>query len=347
MILILAERVHRKKVQAKKKRYEIKIKTKNLAAPVFDWGFYINKMAIGKNKTVIVVVGPTAVGKTAVAIELARHFQTEIISADSRQCFKELNIGVARPSDEELQQVKHHFIATHSIHDEVNAAVFEQYALKKASELFQSHDIIIMVGGTGLYIKAFCEGLDAIPAVDPLIRKKIISNYEENGLVWLQQEVQQKDPGFYKTGEIQNPQRMMRALEVVESTGDSILSFRKSKKVKRDFNIIKTGLELPKEELHRNIHARADKMMQTGLLNEVKNLLHGKNLNALQTVGYAELFYYLDGKISLTDSIELIKQNTRQYGKRQMTWFKKDKEIVWFAPTQVKEIINIAGTKCT
>jgi tRNA dimethylallyltransferase len=302
-------------------------------------------MNTSHKKTIVVIAGPTAVGKTAVAIELARHFQTEIISADSRQCFKELDIGVARPAKEELKLIKHYFIATHSIHEEVNAAIFEQYALKKSNELFQKHDVVIMVGGTGLYIKAFCEGLDEMPLIDPAIRTKIVSSYKENGLSWLQKEVQEKDPEFYKTGEIQNPQRMMRALEVMESTGDSILSFRKSQKVERDFNIIKIGLELPKEDLHRNINTRVDKMMETGLLDEVKNLLPFKNLNALQTVDYAELFYYLDSKFSLPDAIELIKQNTRQYAKRQMTWFKKDKEVVWFTPAHVKNIIDIIESR--
>ena len=297
-------------------------------------------MKVPPQKTVVIVAGPTATGKTRIVIELARHFQTEIISADSRQCYKELNIGVARPSDEELKQIKHHFIATHSIHEEVNVAGFEQYALEKISELFKRHDIVIMTGGTGLYIKAFCEGLDEIPSIDKDIRGKIISSYKENGLAWLQNEVQQKDPAFYKVGEIQNPQRMMRALEVMEATGDSILSFRKNKKVKRDFNIIKIGLELPKEELHRNINSRVDKMIKAGLLNEVKNLLPYKNLNALQAVGYVELFYYDAGKISLPDAVELIKKNTRQYAKRQMTWFKKDNEINWFAPGEVKNIIG-------
>src|SRR6266496_1640638 len=218
-----------------------------------------------KNKTVIIIVGPTAVGKTSVAIELAQYFKTEIISADSRQCFKELNIGVARPSDEELKTAEHYFIASHSIHDNVNAGTFEQYALKKTEEIFQIHEVVVMVGGTGLYIKAFCEGLDEIPVIDPVIRGNIISNYEKNGLEWLQNEIKIKDTEFFKIGEIENPQSMMRALEVIESTGDSILSFRKSSKVKRDFNIIKIGLELPKEELHRNINTRVDKMMEAGL----------------------------------------------------------------------------------
>ena len=291
-------------------------------------------------KTVIIICGPTAVGKTSVAIQLATHFKTEIISADSRQCFKELNIGVARPSAEELKEVKHHFIVSHSIKEEVTAVTFEQYALQKTKELFHQHDIVIMVGGTGLYIKAFCEGLDAIPDVPAEIRKNIISNYESRGMEWLQNEVNEKDPAFYAAGEIQNPQRMMRALEVMEATGRSILSFRNGEKAKREFNIIKIGLKLPKEELIRNINTRVEKMMEEGLLHEVKQLQPGKNLNALQTVGYVEIFDHLEGKISLADAIEKIKTNTRQYTKRQMTWFKKDKEIKWFLPSQLSEIIQ-------
>ncbi len=291
-----------------------------------------------KNKTVVIVVGPTAAGKTSAAIELAKRFQTEIISGDSRQCFKELNIGVARPSEKELQTVKHHFIASHSIHDNVNAGTFEQYALQKVNDLFQTHDFIIMTGGTGLYIKAFYEGMDEIPDVPDEIHGTIISRYNEEGLEWLQKEVQQKDLEFYKSGEIQNPQRLMRALEVAEATGKSILEFRKGRKEKRDFNIIRIGLELPREELHRNINTRVDKMIQAGLVEEVKQLLANKNLNALQTVGYSEIFAYLDGKISLEEAIELIKKNTRQYAKRQMTWFKKDKEIKWFAPNEIEKM---------
>ncbi|MBL7738127.1 MAG: tRNA (adenosine(37)-N6)-dimethylallyltransferase MiaA [Chitinophagaceae bacterium] len=294
------------------------------------------------NKKVIIIAGPTAVGKTAVAIEVAKHFNTEIISADSRQCFKELAIGVARPSDSELETVPHHFIASHSIQEEVNAVTFEQYALQKVYELFEKHDTVVMVGGTGLYIKAFCEGLDDIPAIDPAVREKVIKQYEENGVQWLQEEVKQKDPAFYKAGEIQNPQRMMRALEVVEATGQSVLYYRKGEKAKRDFAIIKIGLELPKEQLHHRIHTRADQMIGAGLVNEVKDLLPFKNLNALQTVGYAEIIDYLDGNISLENAVEQIKTHTRQYAKRQMTWFRKDKEIKWFTPLQVKEIIEWA-----
>ncbi|MBS1622264.1 MAG: tRNA (adenosine(37)-N6)-dimethylallyltransferase MiaA [Bacteroidetes bacterium] len=293
-------------------------------------------------KIVLVIVGPTAAGKTSAAIGLAKHFNTEIISADSRQCFRELNIGVARPSEEELKTVKHYFIASHSIKDEMNAALFEQYALEKAEKIFKTNSIAIMVGGTGLYIKAFCEGLHDIPAVDPQLREKINLQYEMKGLEWVQQEISRKDPEFYKKGEIKNPQRLLRALEVVESTGQSILSFRNTETVKRDFKIVRIGLELPKEELHRNINLRVDAMMNNGLIDEVKRLYHCKNLNALQTVGYSELFEFLDKKISLADAVEKMKRNTRQYAKRQMTWFKKDKRINWFFPIQFPEILNFA-----
>src|SRR6185295_6315471 len=219
----------------------------------------MKQMALAKNKTVLIVCGPTAVGKTPVAIALAKKFETEIISADSRQCFKELNIGVARPAETELQTVKHYFIASHSIHDPVNAGSFEQYALKNVNEIFRMRNVAIVAGGTGLYIKAFCEGMDAMPGVPAEIRKSIMMNYEKNGLEWLQQEIQKKDPAFYEKGEIQNPQRLMRALEVAEATGQSILEFRKGNKADRNFNIVKIGLELPKADLHRNINARVDK----------------------------------------------------------------------------------------
>lgn len=312
-------------------------------------------------KTVIVIAGPTAVGKTAVAIEIAKFHNTEIISADSRQCYKELNIGVARPSPEELQQVKHHFIASvpitigeshpiaiGSIQEEVTAAVFEQYALQKADELFDKYDQVVLVGGTGLYIKAFCEGLDIIPAVSKEIRAGIINQFMEKGITWLQEEVRQKDPEFYKTGEIRNPHRLMRALEVVEATGKSILSFRKGEKAMRNFNIVKFGIELPKEELHERIHRRVDQMIEAGLVDEVKSLIPYRHLNALQTVGYKEIFDYLDKKISLAEAIEQIKTNTRQYAKRQLTWFKKDKEFHWLKPSELKlerVTVNITESK--
>lgn len=284
------------------------------------------------NKTCIVIAGPTAVGKTSFAIQLAQQLNTQIISADSRQCFKELNIGVAKPSPEQLQQVKHYFINSHSVNDEVNAVVFEQYALQKVNEIFAQHNTAVMVGGTGLYIKAFCNGIDAVPAVDIAIREKIIADYELQGLEWLQTEVQKNDPAYFTKGEIKNPQRLMRALEVKLSSGQSILDFQTQQKKQRDFNIIKLGLELPKEELYKNINSRVDEMIVQGLTKEVEDLYQYKNLNALQTVGYKELFDYADGVLPLEKAIEQIKLNTRHYAKRQMTWFKKDVEMKWVSP---------------
>ncbi len=294
-------------------------------------GFFFYLIMADKKK-VIIIAGPTAVGKTAVAIHLALQLGTEIISADSRQCYRELKIGVARPSDEELKMVPHHFIATHSIHQKLTAASFEDYALQKTSELFQDHDTIVMVGGTGLYIKAFCEGLDPIPEVPEEIRNQIIAEYEEKGLEWLQQEVLLADPEFYKVAEVSNPHRLMRALEVIKATGRPILDYRKGHKAQRDFEVIKIALELPREILHAQINKRVDQMMSMGLLDEVRSLFSFRHLNALQTVGYKELFNYLERKTSLDEAVDEIKKNTRQYAKRQMTWFKKDLSYRWFSP---------------
>ena len=294
------------------------------------------------NKTCIVIVGPTAVGKTAIAVKTALHFKTEIISADSRQCFKELNIGVAKPSADELKSVKHHFINSHSIKDEMNAARFEQYALEKINEIFKQNDVAVMVGGTGLYVKTFCNGIDVVPVVDEKIREKINADFEWEGLEWLQQEVEKNDPVYYAKGEIKNPHRLMRALEVKLSTGKSIIEFQTQQKKQRPFNIIKIGLELPKEQLHKNINGRVDDMIKAGLLDEVKKLTPYKKLNALQTVGYRELFGHLAGDLSLADAVEIIKINTRQYAKRQMTWFKRDEEVMWCKPDfeQTMELIK-------
>lgn len=288
-----------------------------------------------KNKTCLIIVGPTAVGKTSVAIDIAQNFNTEIISADSRQCYKELNIGVAKPSPEQLQKIPHWFIDSHTIHEDVNAKVFEDYALGKIHEIFKQKDVAIIVGGTGLYIKALCEGLDEIPLIDSEIRNTIVTNYTNGGLEWLSNEIKNVDPLFYSKGEIKNPQRMIRALEVKLSTGRSITEFQSQKKRERDFKIIKIGLELPKEQLHQNINSRVEAMMSDGLLEEVKDLFSCKDLNALQTVGYKELFDHLTGETTLEEAVEKIKLNTRHYAKRQMTWFKKDKEIQWFNPSDV------------
>ena len=294
-----------------------------------------------KSKTVIVIAGPTAVGKTSLAIDLAKHFHTQIISADSRQCFRELNVGVAKPTEDQLHQVKHYFINSHSIHEELNAAIFEQYALQSVESIFMHHDVAVMVGGTGLYIQAFCEGLDQIPQISPGIREKIKANYERSGLGWLQEQVRSKDPEYFETGEIENPQRLMRALEVVSETGKSIRQFQRNKKATRSFSIIKIGLQLPKEQLHSNIHHRVDEMMRNGLLAEVESLVPFQSLPALRTVGYTELFSYLEGKMPLEAAVDLIKANTRQYAKRQLTWFRKDALITWIAPDERQRIIDL------
>jgi len=251
-----------------------------------------------------------------------------------------MNIGVAKPSAPEFPEVPHNFISSPDIQDKVTADGFDKQPPRKMEQLFRQHDTVIMTGGTGLYIKAFCEGLDNIPEPDPGIRQRIIKSYEERGIGWLQEKLREKDPLFSAKGEMQNPQRMMRALEVVESTGQSILSFRKGEKVKRDFNIIRIGLELPREELVLHINTRVDAMMKAGLLDEVKALLPFKQLNALQTVGYAELFDHLEGKMSLEKAVEQIKINTRQYAKRQMTWFKKDPAFRWFSPGEMNLIFE-------
>ena len=288
------------------------------------------------NHTVYIIVGPTAVGKTSFAISLAQHLKTEIISADARQCYAELSIGVARPSLEELSKVPHHFIASHSVNETVNAQVFENYALAKADELFKTHHSAVMVGGTGLYIKAFCEGLDLIPAIDPAIREDIIKQYEKLGLRWLQKEVSVKDPMYWAKGEQQNPQRLMRALEVMLGTGASIVSFQIKNKITRPFNIVKVGLELPRAQLYERINQRVISMVENGLETEVRNLLPQNHLNALQTLGYSEWAPYFEGNLSKEKVIENIQQNTRHYAKRQMTWFKKDPEITWHLSDQIK-----------
>jgi tRNA dimethylallyltransferase len=292
-------------------------------------------------KTCIIIEGPTAVGKTALAVQLAKHLGTEIISADSRQCFRELNIGVAKPSAQELDSVPHHFINSHSIHDQVNAKVFEEYALQETDDIFKEHEVVVMVGGTGLYIKAFCEGLDEMPSIDPSVRAGIIADYENKGLKWLQHEVREKDPQYFASGETQNPHRLIRALEVKTGTGKSITTFQQRVKRERPFRLIKVGLELPREQLKDNINKRVDAMMEAGLLEEVKSLTDYQHLPALQTVGYSELFSYFRKELSLDDAVGAIKTNTRQYAKRQLTWFRREQDTRWMSPYDASTIDNI------
>jgi tRNA dimethylallyltransferase len=278
-----------------------------------------------------VIAGPTAVGKTAIAIELARRLHTGIISADSRQCYRKMNIGTAKPSVAEQLEVKHYFIDSFPVTEELDAADYEKLALGYLDEIFFTHDAAVVCGGTGLYIKALCEGLDAMPGVDETIAEDVNSNYKTQGLGWLQEAVQREDPEFYASGETHNPARLLRALIFKRSTGSSILNFRTGAKKERKFHIIKVALELPRTVLYERIDKRVDTMMQQGLLNEVKRLYPQKQLKNLQTVGYSELFNYLDGTCSLDEAVDKIKQHTRNYAKRQMTWFRKDKGMHWFS----------------
>ena len=298
-----------------------------------------------KGNTCIIITGPTAVGKTAVAIRLAQHFHTDIISADSRQCYRELNIGVAKPTAEELNAVHHWFINSHSIHDIVSAADFEQYALDAVDRVFQKNHIAIMVGGTGLYIRAFMEGMDPIPAIDPMIRQQVIRLYEERGLDQLRETLIKMDPRFGEKGDIDNPQRLMRALEVKWSTGQSIRHFQEGQKAVRPFNMITIGLELPRDLLYSQIDTRVDQMMAAGLLEEAKQFYEYRHNNALQTVGYSELYEYMDGKCTLQQAVARIKQHTRNYAKRQITWFKKAGINANFSPADWPGILSFVEAK--
>lgn len=292
-------------------------------------------------KTVIVVAGPTAVGKTAFALRLAETLDTSIISADSRQCYRELNIGVARPSPEELRRIPHYFIASHSITETVNAATFEQYALNAAADIFARRDTVVMVGGTGLYIRAFEQGLDDMPAIPEEVRSAVRKGYNNGGLEWLQAVLREKDPDWYATGEIQNPHRSMRALELLLATGESIRTFQRGGSQSRNFRILKCALDLPRPVLYDRINTRVDQMMEAGLLEEVRALLPYRHYNALDTVGYKELFTYLDGNTTLPDAVALIQQNTRHYAKRQSTWFKRDPNIQWFGPGDEEKVLTL------
>lgn len=287
---------------------------------------------ITKPKTAIVVAGPTAVGKTAVAIRLARRFGTEIVSADSRQCYRELHIGVARPSDEELSIVPHHFIASHGFEDDITAAVFERYALEAAERILRDRDHVVVCGGTGLYLKAFMDGMDDMPNVHSTFREEAALLFRGEGLEALRIALEKEDPLFAAAGDMSNPHRMIRALSFKRATGASIRMYQRGTAVERPFRIVGIALELPKEELHRRIEARVDEMVATGLLQEVEGLSGCRDHKALQTVGYREMFSFIDGECGWEEAVGLVKQSTRRYAKRQMTWFRADGAMRWFSP---------------
>jgi tRNA dimethylallyltransferase len=288
--------------------------------------------------TLLVLLGATGIGKTDLSISLAKYFGTEIISADSRQVYRELDIGTAPPSPEQLAEVKHHFIKSRSVFDEYTAGKYEIDALATVDKLFETHDYVWLVGGSGLYIDAVCKGIDDIPGADAQLRKTIIERYQNEGIESLHFELKQLDPDIYGMIDIHNPQRVMRALEACICSGKPYSSLRKNFEKSRLFDIVKIGLTIDRNLLYDRINLRVDKMMNAGLENEAKKLYRFKELNALRTVGYRELFDCFDGKTNLEEAIELIKRNTRRYAKRQITWFARYPEIKWFHPDDFDEI---------
>ncbi|MET4142554.1 tRNA (adenosine(37)-N6)-dimethylallyltransferase MiaA [Pedobacter sp. UYP1] len=295
---------------------------------------------MAKNKTLIVIAGPTAIGKTALAITLAQHFTTEIISADSRQFFKEMSIGTAKPHANELAAAKHHFIDSHSINTFFSTGDFEKQALGLLDEIFTRHDLAIMVGGSGLYLDAVTKGLDELPDTDMEIRSQLNKLFETEGLEPIKAQLEAADPEYYAKVDQANTQRLIRGLEFFLSTGKKVSSFLTNSRKQRAFNIIKIGLNMERPLLYERINHRVDVMLEEGLLEEVKSLKDYRELNALKTVGYAELFDYLDGMITYEVAVEKIKQNTRRFAKRQLTWFRRDTQIHWFSPDQPADVIN-------
>jgi tRNA dimethylallyltransferase len=299
-----------------------------------------------KKPTLVVITGPTAVGKTALCVKIAQHFKTEILSADSRQFYKELAIGTAKPTTDEMQNIKHHFIDSHSISENYNVNKFEKDALVILEKLFEKHQIVILTGGSGLYIDILCNGFDEeVPGSSPEIRKEINELHQKYGIEILQEKLKQLDPTFYAEVDLNNFNRLERAIEVCLLTGQKYSDIRKGNKQTRPFNILKIGLNRDRQELFDRINLRVDLMLDEGLEEEVKSVVNFKDNNALKTVGYAEMFDYLEGELSLTEATEKIKVNSRRYAKRQIGWFNKDKNYKWFHPSQIKEIKTHISSK--
>ena len=291
-------------------------------------------------KTFIVIAGPTASGKTAFSIQLAKALNTVIISADSRQFYKEMSIGTAAPTPEELLQVKHYFIHNISVEDKYDVADYEREVLQLLDELFKTHDNVILTGGSGLFIDAVCNGIDEMPDVEPEIRQKVENLLQEGGIPALADEVQRLDPEYFAIVDQQNPRRLQRALEICYQTGKTFTSFRQNHTIQRDFNIVKYALLWDRQELIERIDKRVDLMLEQGLLEEAKSLYPKRHLNALNTVGYKELFAYFDGQCTLVEAVEQIKIHTRQYAKRQMTWLRRDDSYTWIMPEEIDVVIQ-------
>ena len=313
---------------------------------LFSLNFLLLHPLINSGKYLVVIAGPTAVGKTDIAIKLAKEWNSEIISADSRQFYKEMSIGTAKPDAVQLGKVKHHFVGHLSIHDYFNVSKYETESLRLLKGLFEQHDLVFMVGGSGLYIDAVCRGIDDFPDPEPEYRSYLKGIYQDEGILKLQQMLSELDPEYFSTVDKNNPNRLLRALEVCQSTGRKFSEQRLNSSKQRDFQIIKIGLNLPRLELFSRIELRVDQMIEKGLVKEVQSLLPDRHLNALNTVGYKEIFDYLDSKITLEQAIVNIKTNTRRYAKRQLTWFKRTDEYTWFEPDQLNEITNFLTMTC-
>lgn len=297
------------------------------------------------NNSLIVILGPTGVGKSDISIDIAHHFGSDIISADSRQFFRDMKIGTSVPTDVQLTEIKHHFIRFMPVADYYSSSLFERDVLTLLPDLFRDNRIVLMVGGSAMYIDAVCKGIDDIPDVDQSVRNKLTLKYKEEGIAGLRLALKLLDPEHYKVVDLKNPKRILRALEICETTGRPYSSFLTKQKRERDFQIIRIGLERPRQELYDRINRRVDKMIDDGLENEARALFDLRHLNALNSVGYREFFDYFEGKISREKAIELIKRNSRRYAKRQMTWWGKDKAIAWFSPEKVPEIIRYIESK--
>ena len=295
--------------------------------------------------TLIVVLGPTGIGKTDLAINLAKELKTEILSADSRQFYKELKIGTAVPTDNQLLEIKHHFIGNISIHDYYNASLFEISTIELLNTLFKTKKTVILVGGSGMYIDAVCNGIDDLPEVDQEIREYLLEKYENEGIESLRFELKRLDPVYYDIVDLRNPKRILKGLEICMMTGKTYTSFRKAVKKERNFEIIKIGLNMERSKLYERIDKRVDLMIENGLIDEARQFYPHKSINALNTVGYKELFEYFDDKYDLNKAIELIKRNSRRYAKRQLSWFMRDKDINWFEPNNYRPIINYINSK--
>jgi len=296
-------------------------------------------------KTLVVIIGPTGIGKTDLGVFLAQKLNTEIISADSRQFYKELKIGTAVPTEEELTAARHHFIGHLSIHDYYNASTFEFEVIDLLKEKFQLFEYMIMVGGSGMYIDAVCRGIDDLPEIDHEIRAQLEQKYQKEGIESLRFLLKKLDPEYYDFVDLRNPKRILKGLEICLMTGKTYTSFRTSIKKKRDFNILKIGLTMNREKLYQIIDRRVDKMVEKGLIEEAREFYQYRHLNSLNTVGYKELFAHFDGEYDLDKAIELIKRNSRRYAKRQLSWFNRDKEINWFEPNQKEEILEFINGK--